>query len=608
MTRDTWTRIIRYGARMGLVAGCTEMVAVSMHTALDLSLVQALALSIVSMAFGAAIGACAGLAAGLVLFWPARRWWEVRILTSGVALSALFLSSVYLAHPALALLGVGKMLGAVLMALYPLGLAGLALVNARYFIQRAEAGHVTRLHPTVLFLLGTGLVSLLASVGMSQRRHGSPDALEGDPSVLMITIDTLRRDHVGIYGEGLAETPRMDALGREGAVFWNAVTPMPETAPAHATLMTSLHPLRHKLISNAHRLPGGVRTFARVLEQEGYATGAFLSSYAVDSRTGLDRGFETYDDDFMPGVKGLSELLVSRVFAKLVMATHQPQRFPWLLERDGARTNDVASAWIRKRAGRPFFAWVHYFEPHAPYEGPGATVDHRALIADPEHVYTDVESAELRRLYALEVEESDRLVGELLDLLDNLEIADDTMVVVTSDHGEQLGEHGIFFHHHGIFDESIQIPLLMRLPGEDRSGRVDAQVRLMDIVPTLLSEIHLSPWDRTEGSDLGPYLDGTREESMSCTLMGRRSPSRGSGMLFGLRTDTAKYIQDPDGEEWFYALEQDPEETRSVAESQPDALAAGRDMVARERLAFEGNEARIDEQSLERLEALGYVE
>ncbi len=598
-----WLRLCLLGGGLGLVAGGVEMVAVAMHTRLDFGLGQALVLSLAAMGIGGLLGAVIGLVVGALVQVTLRSTWDVGAVSAGAGVTALVLSAFYALTPALMLLEVGKWLPGLAVAAYPLGIMGVVWLNARHSLRKELAGIESRFSWSVLLPVLALFLSLCSGLGMSWQRYGSEDALEGDPNVLWVTVDTLRRDHVGVYGDPNAETPHMDALAASGIRFDDAVTPSPETAPAHASMLTGLHPLRHGLLGNGGQLARGIPTLAQLLEQEGYATGAFLSAVALAPETGLDRGFEVYDADLGP-VRGISELWAVKVFVRVLFRLGHPERFAWLLERSGDRTLALATDWIGARGERPWFAWVHLFEPHAPYEAKGG-LDHRALIADPNHAYTDEERQQLKVQYRAEVGQVDAYVGRLLEAM-NPRTADHTIVVLTADHGEQLGEHGIDFHHRGLFDEVIRVPLFLRAPGLS-PGVVFQQVRLMDLLPTMLELIHVEGPERSEGGSLLELVDGRREAAMSCTLLGR-TPD-GAKRLLGLRTAEAKLVVDPEsGEQALYDLLRDPGETRNVAGEQAEAVEQVRALVDREIRAWRGMAPRLDGAADERLRALGYVQ
>lgn len=514
---------------------------------------------------------------------------------------------------------------ALAMAACPIGVAGVVWFNAGYWGRREELGGESKLGWTGFALLLGSLIGVAAGAAGANQNYGSARALEGDPNVLLVTLDTTRRDHISAYDNAKANTPNLKRLGEEGVVFLDAVTPLPETGPSHASMFTSLHPLRHRVLSNADPLDRGYITVAERLEEEGYATGAFLSSFAVNTRSGLNQGFQVYDDDFVPGLRGWSRILFVQYALRGVMASGQPHLVPWLLERSGQQTVDHASTWIEDRGTRPWFAWVHLFEPHAPYESPDALVDHRALLSDPHHSFTEEEIAELQRIYALEVEQVDALVGQLMELLDRTDSAQRTLIIVVGDHGEQLGEHEIFFHHHGLYDESIQVPLILRYPPlKPHVKRVPQQVRVMDVAPTILKTIKLDPFKPTEGVELLGYAQGVRKKSLVCDLVGRSGPVLGSGCLVGLRTTSrqavaegeeenpeelrVKVIFDAEGGVEFYNLGEDPIEAENLASQQVNAVNAARARAEASLKDFECEAVELPAWEQEALRSLGYLE
>jgi len=597
---------------VGMIAGAFEMVSVAAHTKLDFTFIDALILSVVSISWGALMGLGLSLTLGLLVLLLGRK----RALSYGersagsAGLVAVLVIGFYVWPVAFTFEAIGNHQRAVITACYPIPLAIVLWLHVRFWYRREEAGWPLKYSLLQTSAVASSVVVLLSSLIASSWRSNPENALTGDPNVLLVSIDTLRRDHVSIYGgeNPIASTPRIDSVGQAGVVFYDAVTPIPETAPSHATMLTGLHPIQHGLSSNGMRLTTGATTLSRALRNEGYAVGAFVSSYAVDSHTGLDRDFHVYDDDFIPAVRGLSELGVSSFMAKVLMKLGSPEDFDWLLERDGVDTNQEAMDWIDRAGDEPWFAMVHYFEPHAPYEAPSATVDHRELLSSPNHIFTIEEADELRRLYALEAEQADGLVGDLLDFLDDRGMTSNTLVVVTSDHGEQLGEHDIFFHHHGLYDESIRIPLVMSAPFAEITGEVGQQVRLMDLAPTILSVLGLEPLPEASGVSLISWINAPEAPSMSSTLLGRRTPSLGEGRMLGLRTSEVKYIVDESsGEEMMFNLVDDPLEANDISESQPGAVAQARSVVMVDRGALVESEA-TESGDMDMLRALGYVE
>ncbi|MCP4806623.1 MAG: sulfatase-like hydrolase/transferase [Proteobacteria bacterium] len=622
-----WLRVVQLAVGIGFVAGGFEMVQIVSLLKLELTPGQGVSLGLLSLACGVLLAVTCALPVGVVVQLVLKKKLDSQAYAAGMAGTAFLVGGFFLWHASSDMWAQGRgWLPVAAMALCPVGVGGVVWFNAGYWGRREEIGSTSKLGwAGVSLLLGLGLVGV-ATMLASGKSYGSAKALSGDPNVLLVTIDTLRRDHVSTYDTNgsPALTPNLDALGERGIVYLDAVTPTPETTPAHASLMTTLHPLRHEVLSNAGQLSRGHVTLAERLEDEGYATAAFVSSFAVRGQTGLSQGFQLYDDDFAP-VRGLTQILLVEYGIAGIMWSRQPQLVPWLLERDGDDTVALANDFIERQGDKPWFVWVHLFEPHAPYESDDATVDHRALLADPSHAYTDSQVAELRRVYAQEVQDADRLFGELVAKVDELGATDRTMVVVVADHGESLGEHDIQFHHHGLYEEVVQIPLIVSAPGLTiAEKRVPHQIRIMDIAPGVLRYIKLDPLEPTEGVDLLGYAQRVRKKSLVADLLGRETSALDAGCLLGLRAPSklaplegqepedagegrVKYIVRPDDEQQeFFDLIADPREQENALELQSEAAAAA---LSRLRPSFQAGCGVLPGQSdLRALEALGYVE
>ncbi len=286
------------------------------------------------------------------------------------------------------------------------------------------------------------------------------------PSVVLITLDTTRSDHVGRVEGRASLTPNLDALGKEGVRFRNALTASPLTLPAHCSLLTGLEPPAHGVRDNGvASLPAGIPTLAEAFAARGYRAGAFIASRVLDRRFGLARGFEVYDD-FMVAER-LGE-----------------QGYP---ERDAALVTSAALAWSAKlEAGRPYFVWVHYYDPHAPYLPPG-----------------DWTGASAARRYAGEVAYVDREIGRLLEALPG---RGRRIVAAVGDHGEMLGEHGEKEHGVFLYEGALAVPLLLAGPGVPPGRVVDGPVATRGLAATLLALSGLG----TSARPFGPELPGVR--------------------------------------------------------------------------------------------------
>lgn len=621
-----------YGATLcmglGALAGALESIALAVSLKLPLGTVGFFLLGSIDVAVMALAGTAMGLVWAGFLWLPTRAMLAPQALSWQMGLTGGGLCAYYLWPRVPVYWAASQLPQVAVLVLVPLFFVGVVYFNAQYWLRRQYYGIDAPVPWRVLAPAAALLVVGVGSAAYTGRETGGDAALAGDPNVLLITIDTLRRDHVGAYGSlDAPPTPFLDALAREGILFLDAVTPMPETAPAHASMLTGLHPLRHGLLSNGHQL-GWRETLASRLTDEGYATGAFVSSFAVHSRTGLDEGFLTYDDGFVPGLPGVARIDIIKKLITAWMVLGDPASTPWLLEREGERTLDSFAGWLDRNPDAPFFAWVHLFEPHAPYEphglagfesngAPGApAVDHRLILPKGEaHDYTDSERAALRALYREEVAYTDQLVGELLGQLEDRGLAENTLVVVTADHGENLGEHGLDFQHHGLFDDVVRVPLIVRAPALKyaKTTRVEQQVRLMDIAPTVLDYLQLDPMDQAEGVDLLGYAEGVRTRSLWSPLVGRRARALSDGALLGMRNNGIKYIRDVNtGEEQLFSVVDDPDELVDISAEQQNALAQARQLLSPEVASLERHlgqsAAALDASSGAMLEALGYQE
>lgn len=369
------------------------------------------------------------------------------------------------------------------------------------------------------------------------------------PNVLIVTIDTLRADHVGAYGRTQARTPHLDRLAAEGIRCTDAIASAPITMPSHASLLTGLYPPAHGVHDNGTAaLPRDVVTLAERLSAAGYSTHAFVSAVVLSKLYGLDDGFKTYDDD-----------LWSEDAPRLFMIRERPARrttdrfLDWFASwRDG---KEAGAAATRERA--PFFAWVHYFDPHQPLE---AAAEDREGAATP---------------YDAEITAADRGVGRVLDALRTAGVLDDTIVIITADHGESLGEHDEATHAVFVYDATVRVPLIVRYPAAFPQPRVyEGPVRHVDVVPTLLGLIGLPGAGETQGVDLAAPWQGRAPAPALSQYSESLLSELGFGMapLYALRKDGFKWIRAPRPE--LYDLTADPKELKNLHPGQPDREGA----------------------------------
>ncbi len=410
--------------------------------------------------------------------------------------------------------------------------------------------------------------------------------------LVLVTLDTLRADHVGAYGAPLA-TPALDALAEQGVLLEDAFTPTPTTGPAHASLFTGLHPWRHRVLDNGVPLGPGASTLAEHLRAAGFTTQAFVSSYVLHPRFGMDRGFDAYS----------------------LVSTHDAQ---WrgrtvrgFYARGEATTERALQALGEHRdagEGR-LFLWVHYFDPHAPYEPPpGFAVDDthpldlRGKWLPAEAGPVDLEP--LLRSYAGEVRYVDDQLGRLVAGLEELGLLERTALVVTSDHGEGLGDHGLLQHGANLYDELVRVPLLLRAPGLPAGRRLAGGAQLEDLMPTLLSLMGVPAPAGRDGVDLLPWLRGELPQSPRPEVFGRRKDYAGVAATYFAWGPGRKWIGELGGPALHFDLRRDPGEVdgRESVEMPPGLRARLGRAVRR------GDAQQLDAEARSALEALGYLD
>ncbi|MCC6794394.1 MAG: sulfatase-like hydrolase/transferase [Candidatus Hydrogenedentes bacterium] len=407
--------------------------------------------------------------------------------------------------------------------------------------------------------------------------HAEPATTPPKPNIVLVTLDTTRSDRLGCYGYALARTPNIDFLATEGVRCTNAVTTAPITLPAHASIMTGLLPPAHGIRDNgAYTLSDEYTTLAEVLKQNGYTTGAFVSAVVLAKRYNLSQGFDVYDDN--------------------LYAEDDPKLF-MIRDRPAPRTAERAVAWLREQSStnKPFFLWVHFFDPHQPYESRYAN---RHLLPTP---------------YDAEIAQADEGVGAILNQLRNDNRLDSSIVAVTADHGESLGEHGEKTHAIFVYDATVRVPLIMRYPGKIVKGSVYKDpVSSIDLFPTILSAAGIPDIPRNQGADLYSAYCGNDavDEAMQYSESLLSEVGFGMAPLYAVRYNGRKYIRAPKPE--FYDLKADAGELNNLYDTHRGE-AANLDAALQRMLDFSAKltrgapRAALDEESMETLRALGYV-
>jgi arylsulfatase A-like enzyme/cytochrome c-type biogenesis protein CcmH/NrfG len=418
-----------------------------------------------------------------------------------------------------------------------------------------------------LVCTGLALLALLAAGCRKERPGGALLPSKRGP-VIIISIDTLRADHLPLYGYNGLKAPNIDALAKDGIAFEEAWAHVPLTLPSHVAMLTGELPAENGVRNNlGYRFDAAAHaTIPSLLKKEGYATGAAVSAYVLRGSTGLAAAFDSYDDA-MDSSEGAS---VAE------------------LQRSGTRTLAVSEKWIDANRERPFFFMLHLYEPHAPYEPPEPF---RSEYAGHE--------------YDGEIAAADAVVGGFVSFLKERNLYDDATIIFMSDHGEGLGDHGEIQHGIFLYRESIRVPLVLKLPGSKRGGtRIATPVELIDIFPTVAQIVKADPPKTLAGRSLLAIAEGEKPDRR---IFGETMYPRihlGLSDLASLVDATHHYIDAPRAE--LYDMRSDPEEKKNILADERRVFAAmKRELVTHDRtLKAPSN---IDREEAKKLSALGYL-
>lgn len=439
--------------------------------------------------------------------------------------------------------------------------------------------------PLKLFVVSLAALAILSPCNTSVGNTPAKRAHRIGPNVILITIDTVRADHLGCYGYKEIQTPTIDALARDGILFQRAISQVPLTWPSHAAILTGLYPFQNGVQDfTGQPLDGRFRSVAQAFQQQGYATGAVVSAFVLDRSWGLARGFDFYDDAFSP------EQFANRDLG--------------LVDRRAGESVTHALTWLKKNPRRPFFFWLHLYDPHSPYDPPEPfRTEYREHLYDGEIAYADQE------------------LGRLIAWLKQNHLYDQSLIAFLSDHGESLGEHGE--HEHGFFayNATVHIPLIVKPPSGSgfRPGQVSRPVETIALAPTLLrlAGIH----DRIEkqfqsqsllsaGGGKSDHETQASAEDAAYSETFYPFSSFGWSPLHALETPRYHYIDAPEPE--LYDVLADPTEQTNLAQQQTASVAVFKDQLkARLRIRpFTPSDAAasgLSPDSTEKLQALGYL-
>jgi choline-sulfatase len=424
-------------------------------------------------------------------------------------------------------------------------------------------------------ILGCSLA--LALTSCQQSGTNKPATATATPlrplNLVVVTVDTLRPDHLHCYGYSKIETPSIDSVAKDGVLFENAVTQTPLTTPSHASIFTGLNPPTHHVRdTGGFILESSSTTLATILQKQGWDTAAFISSAVLKKLFGLNQGFQIYDDQMPKPGKG--------------------HEFLEDAERRAGDTVDRAIRWLDTQSGKPFFLWVHVYDPHAPYQPPAPFREkYKGRPYDGEIAYADHE------------------LGRLFEAVRKKSPSANTLIAVLSDHGESLGEHGEYTHGVFLYDSTLRIAFTLSGPGVPSGLRVKQQARTVDFLPTILDLMGSKTPAPVEGASLTPFF-ASKDAATAVSYAETLYPKINMGWveLRAIRTNRWKYIRAPRPE--LYDLSNDAGETNNVIQSHR-AEVQKFEAHLKALIGTDGSEkvqtATVDQRTMDQLKSLGYL-
>lgn len=397
-------------------------------------------------------------------------------------------------------------------------------------------------------------------------------------NVILITLDTLRADYVSAYEPGNADTPNLDKAASDGVLFERCIAQSPLTLPSHTSILSGTYPLHHQIRDNGGFLvPDNLELISEVLKKKGYATSAFIASYVLHSKWGIDQGFDTYSDDFD----------LSR-YEKISLGN---------VQKPAGQVLKDARQWLTEHKDKKFFTWIHLYDPHTPYEPPPPFKEKYP-----------------RRPYRGEVEYTDYELGGFFQFLDQQKISSNTLIIIAADHGEGLGQHDERTHGFFIYDTTVHVPLIIRAPFKFPVQRVKDTVELIDIAPTILDALQIPVPQSYQGESLLGLMTGKNKRKKKNAYTETYYPRLHFGWseLKALYYDNGwKYIQAPKHELYDVSVDKNEADNLALKKSYQATKAKQRiERFIRQHSATAlkpGQAKRLDKEALQKLAALGYL-
>ena len=438
----------------------------------------------------------------------------------------------------------------------------------------------------IVFVLLTVVIVGIAAGSLAGQSESSGEIPDSDGktgeshgrirNVVLISIDTCRADRLGCYGYRRKTSPNIDAVAAEGVIFEHAVTSVPITLPSHSSMLTGTIPLYHRVRdNNNYRLDSSNITLAEILRDNGFATGAIIGAFVLDSLFGLDQGFDSYEDD---------------------IEEKKDEPRVYYNERKAEEVTRLANIWLEDHRGDEFFLFLHYFDPHAPY------VKHKRFALP-----------FVKYLYDGEIAYTDRCIGQVINKLKDLNLYDSTLLIITADHGESLGQHSEQTHGFFIYHSTLHVPLIFKVPGGPKGRRIESLAGLIDIVPTVCGLLGIEAPGCVQGKDLSASFStaSTPDKSqrfLYCeSLMATKFDI---GPLLGLVNNRWKYIYTAEPE--LYDLAKNRSETKNMLQRQAEQAGIMqnqlRSILEKSNVnTIPAGKVTLDAQTRNRLESLGYI-
>ncbi len=450
------------------------------------------------------------------------------------------------------------------------------------------------------------------------------------PNILLITIDTLRPDHLGCYGYKDAYTPNIDRLAARGILFTNALSASPRTGPSHISMLTGLYQNRHGALRNGEKLSEKVVTLPEILVNNGYETAAFISGWTLkDEACGLAPRFQTYDQNFSPWKRIPEPTYKLRILQLLTTFGPRFGLKPERIERPAGMTTDYVINWLKKSHNKPFFLWVHFYDPHVPYDPPQQyrkmhlknpaininsnwwgwkTSQREEVVQNPELHHAMIE------LYDGEISYVDAEIARLETALNNLNLSSNTIRFITSDHGESLGEHDHYFGHDDLYETCLRVPLIMVYPNSQWSHqKIDSQTQLVDFTPSVLDLLGIHSENNFDGHSFLTILDSAQQtgnQPAFASLLENKTD------MFAVRQNGYKLIytapqwgvslRRPARQELYY-LPDDPNELNNIFDKKPPELTSLTKMMKQwSKEKYQGKQS-LNEEARKKLRSLGYI-